>query len=184
MLKKIRPMIVVATLVVSLAFIFGTQFAVKTYRLEEPFKQEVLSLQGVKDVQLVNTSDGRAIRLTLGQDVQLKDMYQHVEKLAKETWGENFTIEMKDTASAEMAEIYQEMHFAVYEGIASGKFTQMAAQMKEIANAVEVSDYELQVDNTNVYLKLVKDGEVFTQVIPRQAERVAYITTEGGESQW
>lgn len=182
---KIRPMIVVLALVLGLAFIFGTQFAVKTYRLEEPFKAKVLSIDGITKVQLENTADGRRILLTVEPGVELASAYHRVQELAKETLRGQSTIEMNGKAGARLAGIYQQMHFAIYEGIASGHFTQMADQLKEVAEAVNIENYSVQVDQENVYLTLAENGDVFVKVIPRQMEPMAYANlNEGGESQW
>jgi hypothetical protein len=182
---KIRPVVVVLALVLGLALIFGTQFAVKTYRLEEPFKAKVLSMDGIQNVQLVNATDGRRIIVTVETHVELAKAYHRIQELAKETLRGQSTIEINGKASARLTGIYQQMHFAIYEGIASGKFTQMADQLKGVAEVAHVEKYSVQVDQENVYLKLIENGEVFVKVVPRQMERVAYVNlNEGGESQW
>lgn len=182
---KIRPVIVILALVLGLAFIFGTQFAVKTYRMEEPFKAKVLSLDGISNVELGNTSEGREILLTVEPHVELAKVHQRVRELAKDTLRGKITIEINGKADARLAGIYQQMHFAVYEGIASGKFTQMADQLKQIADAAHIEKYSVQVDHENVYLKLIEGGKVFVKVVPRQMERVAFVNVnKGGESQW
>lgn len=182
---KIRPVIVVVAFVLGLAFIFGTQFAVKTYRLEEPFKAKVLSMDGIQNVQLVNTADGRKIILTVEPRVQLEKVYHDVQQLTKETLRGQSTIEINGKAGARLTGIYQQMHFAIYEGIASGQFTRMADQLKQVAEVTQVEKYSVQVDQENVYLKLVDKGEVLVKVVPRQMERLAQINqNKGGESQW
>lgn len=185
MSNKIRPVMVVAVLVMSLAAIFGVQYIVKTYRFEEPFKERVLSIEGIEGVRLENGADVTKIYLTMGMEVDVQKSFQEVTEVVNEMMKGKTAIEIEDRASSVMAEFYRQMHYSIYEGIASGRFTAMAEELKVIAGENRLDDYTLQVDNGNVYLKLVKDGEVFIKVVPRSGEQVAYQNTlKGGESQW
>lgn len=184
MFKGIRLTIVIIALVVGLSVFLGGQYVVKTYHLEEPFKAEVLSMKGVEGVELTETGNSMKVRLTMNSDVRLQQVYQKVNELANEMLQQKITIEMDQKTSQEMEDLYQDMHFAIYEGIASGKFTAMSTQLKEIATTERVDDYQIQVDNDNVYLKVVADGEIFCTIIPRQSDRLVYMNSEGGESQW
>lgn len=184
MFKGVRLTIVLIVLLVGLGVFLGGQYVVKTYHLEEPFKAKVLSMEGIESVELTETDKSMKVRLTLNSDVRLQEVYQTVNELANEMLNQKITIEMDQQISQELEDLYQEMHFAIYEGIASGKFTMMSTQLKEIATTEQVDDYQIQVDNNNVYLKVVADGEVFSKIIPRQSERLVYMNSEGGESQW
>lgn len=183
--QKIRPMVVIIALVLGLAAIFGAQYVVKTYSFEKPFKEQVLSISGVKDVKIADSANGKKIYLTVSPNVDLENAYQKVTDIAQDKLRGQTTIEFDGNSSKGLQDIYKQMHYSIYQGIASGEFTQMAAQVKTIAAAGQLKDYDLRVDNNNVYLKLVKNKEVYCQVVPRQTEQVvAMNTNEGGGSQW
>lgn len=182
---KIRPMVVILALVLGLAVIFGTQFAVKTYSFEKPFKEQVLSINGIKSVQITEGGQGKNIVLTLKPEVNLEEAYQQVAVIAQDKLRGQSTITIEDKTSTGIKNIYKQMHYSIYQGIASGEFTEMAVQIKNIAVANQLKNYDLRVDNNNVYLKLVKNGEVFCKVISRPIERVVAMNkNEGGGSQW
>ncbi len=189
MFKGIRPTIVAFVLVVGLIAFFGGQLVIKHFYLEKPFKEEVLSIEGVSNVRIENVGDMQKVYLTVDSAVELKEAYIKVNEFAQEMLQGQFVVEIENSASSEkMKKLYDEMHFAIYEGIARGQFTQMAAQVKEIAAEDQVENLDIKVDNSNVYLTMVKDGEIYSKVIARKTEQLAYLTGErdnrGGESQW
>ncbi|AZR72556.1 hypothetical protein BBF96_03645 [Anoxybacter fermentans] len=183
-LKGIRPVVVLIALIIGLVVIFGTQYMVQTKFLEEPFKKKVLSIDGIEDVKLIETENGKQVYLIMRSDVELKDAFLEVNRLAQEMLSGRIEIKIENQVSQDMKELYKRMHFVIYEGIASGKFTWMAAQLEAIGLEAQLQDLDVQVDNNFVYVKMIKNGEVFCKVVPRKAEGLAYMKEERGESQW
>lgn len=174
MFKGIRLKIVVLVLIISLLVIFGGQYILKFLYLEKQFKEKVLSIRGIEDLRIENLNKTQKIYLTLDSDVDLKEAYNQVSELSHKMLKQSFSLQIENVnISQQMEEIYDQMHLAIYEGIACGKFTQMAAQIREIADISEVEKLDIKVDSQNIYLKIVKDKQVYCQVVPRQEDQVA-----------
>ena len=179
--KGVRLTIVVVTLIVGLAVIFGGQYAVKTFYQEEPFKKRVLSIEGIEDVKLVEVKDGQKVYLTVNPEVDVKTAYRKTDEMAQEMLKGEVKVEVDNKSTAQLQDIYHKMHFAIYEGIASGKFTVMAENIEAIGQEIELQDLNVEVDNENVYLKFAKNNQVYTKVLPRKTQQIA-LQNQGGES--
>ncbi|MCK4257716.1 MAG: hypothetical protein KAX49_01990 [Halanaerobiales bacterium] len=181
MFKGTRIVIVLVVLVLGLISIFGAQYFIKTYRFEEPFKEKVLAIEGIDQVNLIDTEDGKRIVLTLGNAVVLDEAFLKVEELAHQSLKGKIKIEIEDQASPTMKDLYHEMHFAIYEGITTGYFTQMVKRINEIGAENQVQDLDIKIDQNYVYLKLVKNGEMYSKIVTRNLGNLSYIGDQGGE---
>lgn len=185
MFKGMRLFVIVVTLIVSLSLIFGIQYLVKSRYLEEPFKEKVLSIKGIEKVSLTKEGNLSKVYLTLASDVDLKDAYQQVNQLAKEMLKNQSVVEIEEKTNDELQVLYEKMHFSIYEAIANGSYVQMRDQLNDLTSSYQLQDFQVQVDNFNVYLKLVSNDVVFCKVISQgDGELVSLNSQEGGESQW
>lgn len=181
MFKKIRINIVVLVLIISLLAIFGGQYIINFIYLEKQYREKALSIRGIEDLRVEDLDKTQIIYLTLDAEVDLPEAYHQVNELTQKMIKGSFSLRIENKhMSPGMKELYSQMHFAIYEAIAVGKFTQMAAQLQEIADMSQVKKLDIKVDSDNIYLKIVKDNEVFCQVVSRQRDRVAFVDDHTG----
>ena len=185
MFKGMRLIVVVLVLIVSLSLIFGVQYLVKSRYLEEPFKEKVLSIKGIEKVRLTKEDNLNKVYLSLAADVDLKDAYNLVNQLAVKMLKGQTVVEVETETSDELLALYEQMHFSIYEAIANGNYVQMQNQLKNFSSIHQLQGFQVQVDNFNVYLKLVDNDVVFCKVISQNnGEFVSLNSEKGGEPQW
>lgn len=158
----------IIALIVTLAVMFGSQTIWHTFVVARPLDTAFRDIAGVQAVAWEQQKTGEVVLSAVFMpNADLPAAYQAIERQAQQVLGSiNFLIEIENMPAPELAASYQQLHFMVAEGIATGRFQQMAEQVAAQA-AEDGITATLKVQTNNVYVTLVKDDTWFYQVVPR-----------------
>lgn len=178
---KINIIILVAIIVI-IAFFTGKHL-LEMYNVDKPLKEELLSINGVKDdLILVDNNNKTDIIISFKTGINFYQVYKEVEKTSLEMLGKSFgKIIIKNDSNKKLDDAYYKMHFTIYEGLATNKFTIMEEEFREIAESSKLKNYKIWVDNHAIYLQL-SDGISHLYKRIERKDNILFIRTEGGEN--
>ncbi|WP_418789933.1 hypothetical protein [Phosphitispora sp. TUW77] len=166
-IKGIRVYVVVVVLAVTLGILLTIQYVYQKYNVEQPLFKIYSDTKLVDDVKIDNEGVVPTVTLNVRKTEDLKDVYLKLNSYTEEIFGHNqFQIELKDKRTKELSEIYYNSQYVIYEAMANGDFTKMAAEVQENArnNGAKARVF---IDNANIYISFIKDDKYLYEVIPR-----------------
>ncbi|NLZ38376.1 MAG: hypothetical protein GX893_02050 [Firmicutes bacterium] len=137
--------------------------------VKEPLLKRLNELQSVQAVN-IQQEDGKYVIVVKLKNV--KDFPSAYRKLQQEI--ENFLPEDKyhldllDQRNQLLANAYQAVQIALYEGEQRGNFTEMAQYIARTLSEYKITEHHFTVDEENIYLKLQHDDAYLYATIKRQ----------------
>ncbi len=175
--RGIKINIVLLIIVIAMILYFTGNFIINKYNVEKPLIDEIIAIEGIEDIELTEKNDKTKLKIKLANNGDLYNVYKNVDNIASEKIGDgNYEIIVSNKESNKLQLIYFRLHYAIYEGIATKKFTVMNKNIKEIVEENNLQYYNLRIDSENVYLKLADNNSVFYHIIPRNSDN------RGGEN--
>ncbi|MFW5998564.1 MAG: hypothetical protein ACOC1O_02235 [bacterium] len=157
----------VIVIIVLVLFIFlGGKYLFQQYRVNQPLENQLLEYDKVKNVELIDNNNKTDVKIELKKSVNIYNAYQEIENISQNHLEDDFgKIILLDDRNSRLEEIYYELHYTLFEGIVTSRYTRMKTQFDEIIEKKGIEDYELRVDNENIYLKLVDNDNYLLKVI-------------------
>lgn len=167
-IKGLRIYIVIAAVAVTLAILLTIQFFHQKYQVEQPLFKLYSQTKLVNDVKLEEKENYVTVVLDVKETDNLMKAYQELTDYTREIMGDSeFTIKLKDKRSKTLEKAYYDSQFIIYEAIAKGDFTRMADVIKKNADVVG-AQARVYIDEKNIYVQFLKDGEYLYEIVPRQ----------------
>ncbi len=188
MVAGLKIPVVIASFIAALLAILITQRALDIQGTRFRFTDELTGLDGVEDVELEDTNTGKLVVVRLGNVSDIGKIYMYIHNRAVRSLGDNFGgIMVVDNRTAELDDIYYRMHFAIQEGISTGRFTTMITKIEEITRRARVDRYRVDITNEYVFVQLHKDNHNLYEVVPRPPimtllQANSMLKLNGGES--
>ncbi len=169
-LKGLRVWVVVTTLLVALAVLFGCHWLFEKQYREEPLITSLENMPGVNKVTIINRKETKQpqIIVALEEVSDLKETYILLQKEISRAFDtERLIIDIKDNASPQLEALWYRSHFAVYEALENGTFTNMEASLRTITKQAGIKNYKVQVDDKRLYLQFHQNGYYLYRVLNR-----------------
>lgn len=169
--NKNRLTIVLAAIIITLVILGCGQLIWQHLAINKPLENELKRIDGITSFYINGSkiNDKKILNVTFQNVNNLQKTYHAINKAASNILGEHqFNIVVHDNRDTELEAIYYEIHLFIQEGIATGKFSEMAEHIKQTAMIYGVSS-KVYVDNENVYLSLQKSDKGMYIVIPRSS---------------
>lgn len=165
-LDDIRINVVVIIFIVVLGFAVGLQQFFHKKMVIEPVYQAFASIEGVEGVELKERDGMIVLTLSLADVEHLHTVAAKISSAAAR-FSQPFQILIKDQPNETLKAAYEQMHFALEQGIATGYFVEMAERIEELALKHKV-DFALRIDGSYVYLQLHDGGYYLYQIVSRR----------------
>lgn len=167
MIKGIKLHWVGTFTLLALAMLFIGQDLYDRYGVEKPLNQAIASVAQGASVQYRKDGPRTVVEVSQAKLVDLGDSYRHILKVSRERFGQNVRVQIGDQPDIEVEKVWAELQFPVYQGIATGNYTEMKKQADGlIGNPGNVSA-KLSMDNENVYVQIEKGDYYIYRVVPR-----------------
>lgn len=163
-IKGLKFYIIIIVTIAIVGLFFTAQYLLDVYQIEKPLKNELASLEGVREIELIenNKSSELIVMVKFEPGIEFYNLYQEIERILEKILGSrSVNIIITNESISELAEVYYQVHFAIYEGINTGKFLEMKANIDGIVYAEELDNYRVWIDNEAVYLQLDKNNNSF-----------------------
>jgi hypothetical protein len=167
-IKGFRPHIIIMVALLSFLLFFGGKFFYHRYLVLDPVLKEVRAFEGVEEVQVLSLEDKRLFEVRLADVEDLAGVYGEINDRLETAFGEGgYILSLRDRRSRELEEAYHLVHFALFESIARGNFTHLAAVVEEVASARGLGTFRVSVDSERVYLQFHSGDAYLYEVVPR-----------------
>ena len=155
---------------ISLLLMFGAQWYYSKRIIEKTLINELLSKPSVVNVDVKKQRDSVILYIELKKVDNLKEVYGDVYNSAQHHLkGQPFSLRFQNEPNKFLDQLYNsEIQFIVYEGLSTGKFTEMKAMLDSLSSKNGSLDIKVFLDSENLYLQLHNDDSDYYNVIGRE----------------
>ncbi len=166
--KGFRLHIIILVALISFLLFFGGKFFYQRYFVLEPLLRQVRAIEGVEEVGVSYPGNGKLFTVSLGDVEDLMDTYGEINgQLEKVFEKQSYTLFLQDGRNEILEGVYHPIHFAIYEAIAQGNFTHLAAFVSEQAADNGLEKHRVTVDGERVYLQLHLGDAYLYEIVSR-----------------
>lgn len=171
--------VIAAACLLSVLLGLGVRHMVYSSRVAGPLERDFALIPGVARAAVQQRGRDTQIVLELEPVHDLQRLYKEADALraARLPEGTSHLI-IKDRRTEELTAVYRRIHFAVYEGAATGMFTRMAAIIDDMAAGLP-ADVLVSVDGRFIYVQIVSGDDYLYEIVPL-ARWLAGDPREGG----
>ena len=171
--QKYNWSILVICIVLTFAAACSSYFLWQNYVLAKPLTQAIEEIDGVETATLEShdkNKPSQEIQITLNQVKNLQASYQAINNKVTSIAGDKkYKIVLHDHRTPELEQLYYSIHYYIYEGIFTGKFSSMSEIIKEKSAAANTKAL-VYIDADYIYLHLTNTTGDLVQVIPRHPD--------------
>jgi len=149
--------------------LFGGQLIYKKHWADADLLQKVEQVKGIEEASIVRSPNGR-FELQVKTE-KVDDLQQLAEELLQHV--EDMPIIIIDNRSAELEALYDQMQFAIHEGLVQGNFTAMADRLRQLAEQAN-AEIDLTMDHDNIYLSLSDGDHQLLSIVERHGQGIFY----------
>lgn len=158
--------VVIIAFIITFSIIYAANYWSQQRLVMEPLMEELLSLDGVEDVQIANVND-KEIYISLSQVSRLAETYRDIEDILKSRNESESHVIVVDKRSEYLEGIYEKIHFALMEGERKGNYTEMKKGINFfLKDERGLDSYSLTVDQKRIYLQLDAGNYFLYEIIP------------------
>lgn len=159
-------------LVVTLAVIYAGQALWQKHFVSQPLDK---ALKAISEVQKAELEEGGklneplVVHVTLDNVNNLQDTYKAINDKIQEAYGNKaYKLEIKDSRSPELEQLFNDINYYVQEAIVDGNFPLLAEKSGEMAKKLGI-ECKIFVDSENIYVQLSGKSASLYDVVPRSA---------------
>lgn len=171
-IKGIRLYVVLIAVMLMLGLLVGAQYIYQRYNVEQPlFKlySETKLVDNIKKIKLEEQGDMVSVTLGLNRTDNLRRAYQDLYRSTGQVLGsDRFRIQIKDTRTRELENVYYQSQFVIYEALVKGSYPEMALTIERNARSAG-SEARVYMDEKNIYVALYKGKNYLYEVISRDS---------------
>lgn len=159
----------------------GVRSVVFSRHVIAPLERDFAAIEGVAAAAVVGRGDYTDVVLTLGHVDDFALLFQKAERLRQARLpADSSRIVWQDGRTEALVESWRRLQFAVYEGAVTGRFTDMAAAVEELAASLPVDAVRLTMDERYVYVHLQAGDASMYEVVPLAPQLVGGSATGEG----
>ncbi len=168
--NEFKIIITIFTLVFALGIFLGGFTLYNKWGLEGPLVEQLANIEGVEEVFINKDNKNYEISLELGKNDNFSEIYNKALAICETKLGvNNFDVFLIDNPNNKLNEIYIGLQPIIYESIAKNEFLWLDDSLKLMAGE-ETIDYELFIDDVNIYIKLSDKDYFIYKVLVRLPE--------------
>jgi len=136
--------------------------------VEEPFKEMISEIEGVKGVEIEDHRENTKIYVTMEKVERLNKVYSNIQEAASINYSEGtYDIKLVDERTEYLEEVYDGLHFALLEGSRKGNYRQMNEEISRILSEKEaVNNYRIFVNNEKIFVQVTTQNGFLYEIIP------------------
>lgn len=165
--KGYRLEIVIITVIVALLFFFGAQDLYTRFRVEDPVREDLIKVEGVKDIRLVEEDEGIYIQVKFSMAEDFLKSYNLVSSIAKEKLGREYRGIILDIQKPdELKTAIHRLQFPLYHTLLTGDVKGLSKDLQEIKSSLQLDVLNVQLDPKGIFIQIRDGEEEYYQVIP------------------
>lgn len=163
-MMKQRILLISLISILIFGLLLGCTFIYQREWVDVSILHQSQQISGVTSAKTVDSNGQNELLVTTNHLTNLRKTSQALEKLAG-----NLPIQYLDHRNDSLDTLFEQMQFALQEGISRGNFTEMEQNLQKQANAAGVT-LELEMDSNAIYLVLNQGNAQLIEVLERQGQ--------------
>ncbi len=169
--KGLRLKIVLLVFMVTLVVALSIQYLSYEKRVIEPIVRVFSEIEGVNEIEANRQRSGIKLIISLDNLIRFEQVMQEILAQAEE-FGLLSQIEFKDNANDKLEKVYHAMHYAIWQAVEKGDFSQMGVIASDIAKENNV-EQNIYIEHDYVFVQLLDKDNYFYQIIGRHQQPTA-----------
>lgn len=162
------PLIVIST-IVCLALLLGGSVLYERGRAEAPIRERLSEHPGVAEFTL-ERGDEWVITVSFVDHHDLRRSYRDISVSIGEVLGRTpHRLKIEDAPDVQLLDLWDRVEILLHDGAASGRLTEMRDRLYAELDG-EDARVNLQVDDTNIYLSMIRDDGAHLHRVVVRAE--------------
>lgn len=169
---RLVPTSVIAAATVGL--LFGAYMLYSHFMISAPLDKAIASVNGVAESGKPDVNESR-IKVTVGleKNASLKQVYRDVAAAGRDSGGDRkLELDIQAASAAELDEMWQGLLFQVAEAMENKTYSAIPVAVEQAAKQYGSVEALTEMDESNVYITLRKDGAAKYMVLPRNGASV------------
>ncbi len=166
-LRQLRWPVVLVTLAVTLAGLFGAHRLVRSQTVDQPLAAALADVEGLASHRVTQMGALAEIVITPAPGTNLRAVYEAVDRLVRQVLRDGkYTIVVAGSPEGGLEPLLERLNLYVQEAVATGAFSAMADRIAAEARAAG-AEAHVAVDERRVYLTVVQGGAYAYRVVER-----------------
>ncbi|MFF2482206.1 hypothetical protein [Paenibacillus sp. NPDC058071] len=164
---KIRIVPVLITAAAAAVLLFGSWFIYNRMVIEKPLNKAIQNIAGISSADEPVLGQGRvSLRLTLGENADLKQVYEQINEQGKDVIGKKeLDLQIANAHSNDrLDKLWSGALFDIAQAMETKSYSNIPKTMNGIAKQNEGVQAVTDMDDHNVYITL-KDGKHYKHVV-------------------
>lgn len=179
--NSLRFEVILAAFVVVAAGVFGVQWLVNRWQVEQPVLGTAARVEGVRRAELRDDGGRVDLVVTLGPTRDFHATYQRLGEVLTRGYGRNGgRVVVRDARTPRLSRALYELNFALQEGLATGRYTEMRQVVEAQARALQLPPPHLWVEEGRIYVALQDGKAILYTVVARGSAAPGEKPAEGG----
>ncbi len=129
-----------------------------------PFKEALLEVEAVDEVEVINNGGDTDIVITASYHQNIKQMVNELEQVAEKKLDREYTLTVIDRPDQELTAFKEEICPALYEGVRRGNYREIEGYLLQKAEEYSFDHYRFAVDNRRIYVQ-AKSGQHYLYLL-------------------
>jgi hypothetical protein len=170
---KLRLIPILITVAVSSALLFGGWFFYHSMVVENPIKNVILGVPGVKDVTTNINNSQVSIDLKLNKDADLRNLYSTISKEgASLLQNRELKLNLESQSSPELDQWWSSALFEVAQAMDTKHYSDIPQVLKARDQQIPGLTVTTEMDDTNVYVRLTDGVHSKYIILPRTPAKI------------
>lgn len=155
----------------TLVLLLAASYAWSRFSVENPLDQTLRAHQCVEGVRMESKEGVSVVTVALGEVDDLHETFEQVEAIVSSRMPPgSYRLEIEDTRTPELADLYHTVHFDIAEAIATGAFTRMSQNVEAKIASAGPERSRIWVSPGRIYLQIHHGDSYLYEVIERPLE--------------
>lgn len=167
-LKGMRLTIILATLALTLAILFGVKWLYQDQALDRPLARAVGAVSGVTETVIAQRGDILQVRVKASDTPEIETLVAGLWRAIDAVeGGRKVELLISDSRNPALQEVYYDFHFFLQEAVATGFYSELPARLAEVAATDKVARARVYVAPDYVYVQLHQGDASLYEIVPR-----------------
>jgi hypothetical protein len=169
-LKGMRLTIILATLALTLAILFGVKWLYQDQALDRPLARAVGAVPGVSETVIAQRGDILQVRVKVADTPEIETLVAGLWRAIDAVeGGRKVELLISDSRNPVLQEVYYDFHFFLQEAVATGFYSELPARLAEVAATDKVARARVYVAPDYVYVQLHQGDASLYEIVPRDS---------------
>lgn len=166
---KLRPMPMIMSLLLTLAFLFGGWSAYQHFYVEQPIRAYIEEKENVELKNIQFSNDQVKVELAFRDPDTFAADYKAIKDYIADHTGKTVSIQLP-VVERSMKELWEEEYFFIAEAMKKQEYSEIPRIMDKIKKERQIEKTVSRMDDENIYVFLQKGSEHLYAVLPFKEE--------------